>query len=396
MNDVILCGHTGSHNRGCEAIIKSTADLLKKLNIEVLLATFNKRIDCSYGINEFKEVIAYRKGNKKNPNFMCRGLIDKLFHIYMPKQTYIQKQVWGKLRGNIAVNVGGDTYCYGTPYICYGLNRYCYKNSIPNILWGCSIEKNKINQEMLDDLKRYTMIFPREIITYQSLIDVGIKQEKIYLMSDPAFTLEPQYVELKHPIENAVGINVSPIIKRSSKIPYNNFCRLIEYILRETDYNVVLIPHVYSEEYPQDLIPLKKLYEQYGENNRIINIVDQYNCRELKHIISKCRFFIGARTHSTIAAYSSYVPTIVVGYSVKSKGIATDLFNIYENYVLSIQTLTQEDELIKAFKFLQKNEFDIRRQLQKIMPQYQERAYNAAKKISELTMSFHKNQVDKE
>ena len=71
---------------------------------------------------------------------------------------------------------------------------------------------------------------------------------------------------------------------------------------------------------------------------------------ELKGYIARCRFFIGARTHSTIAAYSSGVPTLVLGYSVKSKGIAKDLFGTYENYVLTVQQLKEYSELGRAFK----------------------------------------------
>jgi polysaccharide pyruvyl transferase WcaK-like protein len=75
-------------------------------------------------------------------------------------------------------------------------------------------------------------------------------------------------------------------------------------------------------------------------------MVEDCNCRELKHIISRCRFFIGARTHVTIAAYSSCVPTLVLGYSVKSRGIARDLFGTEVGYVLPVQKLTDSYELV--------------------------------------------------
>ena len=52
-------------------------------------------------------------------------------------------------------------------------------------------------------------------------------------------------------------------------------------------------------------------------------------------MISQCRFFIGSRTHSVIAAYSSGVPTLALGYSIKSKGIAQDIFGEYETYAVS-------------------------------------------------------------
>ena len=56
---------------------------------------------------------------------------------------------------------------------------------------------------------------------------------------------------------------------------------------------------------------------------------------ELKGFIARCRFFVGARTHATIAAYSSCIPTFSVGYSIKAKGIAQDIFGTYKNYVFT-------------------------------------------------------------
>ena len=41
MKKIVLFGGTGSSNRGCEAIIKSTAEILKKHSQNILLGTFN-------------------------------------------------------------------------------------------------------------------------------------------------------------------------------------------------------------------------------------------------------------------------------------------------------------------------------------------------------------------
>ena len=75
---------------------------------------------------------------------------------------------------------------------------------------------------------------------------------------------------------------------------------------------------------------------------------------KLKGYISKCSFFVGARTHSTIAAYSSNIPTLVIGYSVKSKGIAKDLFGTYKGYVLPVQKLASENSLVDAYMRIMK------------------------------------------
>lgn len=57
----VLCGHTGSVNRGCEAIIRSTAGILERYGIKSVLATFAKSQDVDAGICEFSEIVEYRK-----------------------------------------------------------------------------------------------------------------------------------------------------------------------------------------------------------------------------------------------------------------------------------------------------------------------------------------------
>lgn len=96
------------------------------------------------------------------------------------------------------------------------------------------------------------------------------------------------------------------------------------------------------------------------------------------------RFFIGARTHATIAAYSSCVPTLVIGYSIKAKGIAKDIFGTYENYVLPVQSLKNKDDLINAFEWMKINEASIKQHLDKFMPKYKEKTLLSKKEIDKL------------
>jgi polysaccharide pyruvyl transferase WcaK-like protein len=105
---------------------------------------------------------------------------------------------------------------------------------------------------------------------------------------------------------------------------------------------------------------------------------------ELKGFISRCRFFVGARTHATIAAYSTCVPTLVVGYSVKARGIAKDIFGSEENMVIPVQSLEHEDDLVNAFKYIQENEESIRKHLQDFMPSYIEKAWQAGEEVKKL------------
>ena len=108
---------------------------------------------------------------------------------------------------------------------------------------------------------------------------------------------------------------------------------------------------------------------------------------ELKGFISRCRMFIGSRTHVTIAAYSTCVPTIAVGYSVKSKGIAKDIFGTYNNYVFPVQSLRNKHGLTKSFVWLMENEKHIRQHLHEVMPSYISKVWLARNLVHELIIN---------
>ena len=82
--------------------------------------------------------------------------------------------------------------------------------------------------------------------------------------------------------------------------------------------------------------------------------------------------------------YSSCVPTLVLGYSVKSRGIARDLFGNEENYVLPVQSLQEPDELTKHFRWLVGHEKEIKDHLEKIMPEYISKAYSGKMALDKL------------
>jgi polysaccharide pyruvyl transferase WcaK-like protein len=95
---------------------------------------------------------------------------------------------------------------------------------------------------------------------------------------------------------------------------------------------------------------------------------------ELKAVIARCSLFVGARTHATIAAYSSCVPTLVLGYSVKAAGIAEDLFGTDGHYVLPVQQISGDSQITDAFEWLRTNSGGIREKLRAVMPDYLRRA----------------------
>ena len=386
MTQVNLYYHGGSENHGCEAIIRSTN---KILNMPLNLYSTSPKEDIFYGVDKIMNVKEDRIIELCKPSlkYYVSALNIKLFNSTVKNTLYRRPMLLENIQKNdIYMSVGGDNYCYAGIEQLSDINYIINKKGAKSVLWGCSINPEVINGDSIQDLKRYSMIITRESITYEALKDKGIN-DNVYLYPDPAFQLDKQDVILpKGFIENkTIGINLSPLIcdyEQNSGQTMANYEALIKHIIDTTNYQIALIPHVVKGD-SDDRKPLKILFEKFKNTNRVI-LINDANCMQLKEYISKCKIFIGARTHATIAAYSTCVPTLVVGYSVKAKGIAKDIFGTYENYVLPVQSLEKKDDLIKAYEWLSNNEKEIRDHLEDFMPQYCKRSLEAGKKIREL------------
>ena len=189
---------------------------------------------------------------------------------------------------------------------------------------------------------------------------------------------------------NTVGINCSPLVVSCEKekgIVLQNYIKLIQWILKNTKMNIALIPHVVWNQ-NDDRSVLQYIARQFKKNRKRLCVIEDCNCMELKAYISQLRFLVCARTHASIAAYSSYVPTLVVGYSVKSKGIAKDLFGTYDNYVISAQELQNLNDLSEKFLWIYEHGEEIKKRLKLVLPSYLETVANSGKIVKRFAASF--------
>lgn len=373
---LVLYPHGGSGNHGCEAIVRSTCKITQA---DITLFSASPEEDKRVGLDAICNVQSdHCTISRFSPQYMKALLQTK---IYGDKTAYDRIHFCPILKAaktaDYILSIGGDNYCYGVPRFIYLVNQEIRKKGGKTILWGCSVEPDSIKGEMLEDLQGYTHIIARESITYQAMINKGLKQA--ILIPDPAFQLNR--IDLPLPenfIEgNMVGINVSPMIighESNQGMTLQNYIELINYIINQTNMQVALIPHVVWS-HNDDQIPLNILYDKFKETGRICMIED-HTAEELKGFIARCRFMIAARTHASIAAYSEKIPTLVIGYSIKAKGIAQDLFRTYEKYVLPVQSLKKKDDMTEAFKWLQDNESNIKKQLDTIIPNIKEQVSN--------------------
>lgn len=386
MKQIFLCGHTGSDNRGCEAIVRSTIGILNKTGLkDNSLYSYNPEQDKKKKLDEIVKIKPYQYSNK-----ILRGIYRYILKNSLKSHIIAYEKIVNQATPDYMFCIGGDTYCSDQPYSNYAINIVSQKYEIPTVLWGCSVDERILNNDMLkQDIQKYSHIVARESLTYDILKQCVKPEQTLWQACDPAFHLEAKECELPTIFGNGdvVGINLSQyFIKADTKEEVQvlqNVKNLIQYILEKTNFNICFIPHVFSfEKGNEDLLTLKQLYKQYENEERIAFINQDFSCMELKYIISCCRFFIGARTHSMIAAYSTGVPALGLSYSIKSLGIAKDIFGTNEGYVLSKSDMEKCDCLADVFlKNIIEKEDEIRLIYEKMMPAYKESVLGVAKEI---------------
>lgn len=374
-NKIELYGHAGSMNHGCEAIVRGTQKVLG--NVDKLWSS-NPQTDYKYGLDKLVNIVPQVK--EINPKSFLRYYLAVKSRIFNNQWVYykeIYKPFLNGMDQNVTyLSIGGDHYCYGpiSNQLYAHLNSEIQKKNNQTILWGCSIEPKDLNDDTVRDLQSYKLVITRESLSYNALLDKRLTNVK--LIPDVAFQLDPIYLDLpKGFVENnTVGLNVSPLIFKyadKADLILKNYETIISYILKETNMSVALIPHV-VEIGNDDREVLRKLKDMFENEERVV-LIDDHSAQELKGFIARCRFFIGARTHATIAAYSTCVPTLVLGYSIKAKGIAKDLFNDIDHFVLPVQQLNNNNDLLNKFMLILNNEDKIRQHLEDMMPDYKDK-----------------------
>lgn len=373
----VLYMHGGSGNHGCEAIVRTTAKLLGGPE-NVKLWSLAKQEDVRYGAAEgVEEIVLSEQLKKFSPGYFEAQLRRRLLGQQDANMKVFLRQ---QFRDNVAVSVGGDNYCYPwSAKQAVELNREIRKHCRATVLWGCSVDPEAVTPEVREDLAKYDLITAREAISYELLKAIN---PNTVLVADPAFTLARRDLPLPEGFaeHHTVGINVSPLIMKygtEGQLILENYEHLIRHILENTQMHVCLIPHVVWEQ-NDDREPCRALFEKFRDSGRVCMAPD-CNATELKGFIARCRFLVAARTHASIAGYSSCVPTLVLGYSVKSRGIARDLFGTEKVYVLPVQALKSGHDLAEAFRRMAQQEHEIRTALEEVMPRYRQRAEDAVR-----------------
>ena len=137
-----------------------------------------------------------------------------------------------------------------------------------------------------------------------------------------------------------VGLNISALLWHGGYTQDNQFglkddyqtCvrNIIDYFLNQPNVKLHLIPHVVGSErhIENDYAVSFDLQKEYNHPNLILAPLF-LSPVDAKDYISGMDFFMGARMHSTIAAFSSGVPVVPMAYSRKFNGLFIDTLNYH-------------------------------------------------------------------
>lgn len=128
----------------------------------------------------------------------------------------------------------------------------------------------------------------------------------------------------------AVGLNVSGLAYCNTfcglEGQFDAYPLLVERIIdhfRGKGCTVYLIPHSYGYTKPiadDDMLACREAYNRLADKKQVVLVDKDLTAPQVKYVISRMTFFIGARMHANFAAIYTGVPVFGTAYSYKFEG----------------------------------------------------------------------------
>jgi polysaccharide pyruvyl transferase WcaK-like protein len=394
MKNILLVANGSYQNKGCEAIVRGTVTSVRK----------------SVGPTKF---VSVDFGGDYIPDESDPDIKHEPISVSRYSKTWFGQNIlrflgisrtWFPVMGKYIPQVdavlalGGDNFTmdYGSIRTHLAVIDYVNQFRRPLIIWGASMgpfnqKGPQYEQYVADKLKKCAAILVRETLTKEYLSSIGVK-ENVRLVADPAFIMQPvEPPDLTIPLKTlnrAIGLNFSPLMARfldtkTVEEAVRFVTAVIDDLMRVYQRPIVLIPHVIrpgnnDHDFLSNVINALPSLQKH-----LYLLPDYFSAQETKWIIGQLHCFIGARTHSTIAAISSGIPTISLAYSVKARGINRDIFG-HEDHVINAQELTSTNIVTKKVAQLMDNNSQIRTDLQNRLPAIKDRAFSAGNYLKDV------------
>lgn len=388
----LLVGNGPYTNRGCEAIVRGTVRILRHEfgnDVVITVASYGDPTDVAkQHVDETDKGIHHISlgvpGFKRfTPGWITLQLNRRLG---MNLPGFHKPLLTPASSASIALQVGGDNYSldYGLPVLFMQADRLLWSKQVPVVLWGASVgpfdKLPQFERLMARHLARMRAVFLRETVSRAYCEKLGL--QNLYSVADPAFVMEPrepspERLGFEMP-DGCIGLNLSALMAHytvnGDMSAWTAQCiEIVRHLMRNINRPVVLVPHVFQTG-NNDYVLLKEITRTLQCEN-LYCVGDNLTAAELKWVISRCQVFAGARTHATIAAYSSCVPTLSFAYSIKARGICRDLYGD-ESLCIPATVLTPKLVTSKLVDLLDRRDV-LHTHLNTTVPVAKERAFYA-------------------
>lgn len=355
---IALYGIGGLYNYGCEAIVRGTIELIRRVSPDSKIIYFSVRA------NEDREKISDLNIEiiqiKTGFSFFARAMnrVFRVMNIPYRMGDKANKQII--TAADAIFSIGGDIYtipehvrknqeyAYYKKLVQFG--EYALKKQKKLIIYGASIgpfgDYVKAQKYYFNHLKKATLIVARErqCISYLSQNNI---QDNVCFMPDPAFAVTLKTEEKIIP--KYIGINLSPLSLREiygtvSEEMIIKLTRQIENIVFATNLEVLLIPHVISplNEADNDLLFMERVCYYLDANiKEKVKLCRPNSFLCAKKILRTCRVVIAARMHCAINAVSEGIPTLFLSYSEKAKGMSQFVYGD-DRFLLQLKDINSE------------------------------------------------------
>lgn len=231
-------------------------------------------------------------------------------------------------------------------------------------------KNESIRKKAVKSIEKAFFVMARDERSLDYLKEIAPKQRNIGHYIDVAFLL-PYNKESFDKNYIHVGLNISALLWHGGYTKDNQFGlkdnykelvkAIIKYFLSYDKVIVHLIPHVVTSErhVENDYAVSYDLLREISNPRLVLAPLFLGPC-EAKGYISGQDFFMGARMHATIAAFSSGVPVVPMAYSRKFNGLFLDTLDY--KYMVDLKQDSNEEALQMI-----KSAFENRAQLKEII-----------------------------
>ena len=367
---IVITGVTGLRNRGVEALVVATIDRLRAQwpAAQITVLTRSPEYDSLR--------LAGRSVN----------VIDNMLHNPQPWQHHLMRTVRSIVRhgrmpcdpaqralheASLVIALGGDVFSsdYSSAPAHLRPLEFALRHGVPVVMLGHSIGPFKTaaeSSQWLDVARRCALITVRESLSQDYLgRELKLPAQLVSLTADPAVLLEPADADRTESLLAAYGVSagtrLAVVAPSQGILEYTGIDRerhleaWIQVIRALTDRcgaEVLIVPHV-QETYVanDDRIIAAEIHRRLDFDRRVRVAGADHSASEFKGLIAASDLVVAERMHAAIAAISSGKPALLVGYSVKSRGIIKDLFadsDLAGAALISIQDFLDPSKAVAA------------------------------------------------